>query len=189
MNRLYIVLLGVTLASGCARAHAKAVPDNPPLDMPAPPPRDVESNEDNPPEPVGLPAEPARSPIRNPSPPPQTRTESPRSDPKPETPPPEPPRPATAEEPARPPSSNLQTTPTGEVEELEKAIRAAMAHAQQDLNRIDYRSLNQGAREQYEAAKSFIRQADDAIRVKNFEFAKTVADKASVLAAQLAGRR
>jgi hypothetical protein len=92
------------------------------------------------------------------------------------------------EEPAPPPSP-LQTTPASDVDELEKTIRAAMARAQHDLNRIDYRSLNPEARDQYESVKSLIRQADDAIRVKNFEFAKTVADKAAVLAAQLAGRR
>jgi len=72
---------------------------------------------------------------------------------------------------------------------LENAVRAAVARARHDLNRVDYRSLNPEARNQYEVAKSFIRQADDAIRVKNLEFAKTVADKAAVLAAQLAGRR
>jgi hypothetical protein len=188
MKRLSIFLLGAMLASGCARAHAKAAPDNPPLDMPAPPEREVESSDENAPVPVELPAEPARSTIRRAPPPPQTRTDTPRSESKPETPPAEPPKPPVAEETPRPPSP-LQTTPAGEVGELEKAIRAATARAQHDLNRVDYRSLNPEAREQYEYAKGFIRQADDAIRVKNFEFAKTVADKAAVIAAQLAGRR
>jgi hypothetical protein len=189
MKRFYIFLLGATLASGCARAHAKAAPDNPPLDMPAPPPRVVESIDENPQVPVELPAEPARSTIRRPPPPPQTRTDSPRPESKPETPPAEPAKPPAAEEPAPPAASPLQTTPAGDVDELEKTIRAAMARAQHDLNRIDYRSLNPEARDQYESAKSLIRQADDAIRVKNFEFAKTVADKAAIVAAQLAGRR
>jgi len=188
MKRFSIFLLGATLASGCVRAHAKAAPDNPPLDMPAPPPRVVESSDENPPVPVELPAEPARSTIRHPTPPPQTRTDSPRPESKPETPPPEPAKPPAVEEPVPPPSP-LQTTPTGDVGELEKTIRAAMARAQHDLNRIDYRSLSPEARAQYESAKSLIRQADDAIRVKNFEYAKTVADKAAVLATQLAGRR
>ena len=69
MKRFSIFLLGATLASGCVRAHAKAAPDNPPLDMPAPPPRVVESSDENPPVPVELPAEPARSTIRHPAPP------------------------------------------------------------------------------------------------------------------------
>jgi HAMP domain-containing protein len=186
MRRIYIVLLGAALAAGCVRAHAKAAPDNPPLDMPAPPERVVESTEDNPPTPVELPSEPARTSIRHAPPPP--RIEPPRAEPKPETPPPEAPKPPVAEEPphAAPP---LQTTPAEEVGELENSIRTLMSRAQQDLNRIDYRTLNPEAKNQYEIAKGFIRQADDAIRVKNLEFARTVADKAAVIAAQLAGRR
>jgi hypothetical protein len=190
MKRFHIcvLLLGAAIASGCARTQAKTTPDNPPLDMPAPPERDIESNEEDRPLPLELPAEPARSTIP-PRVTPQTRTEPPRSDPKPETPPAaETPRPAPGEEPSRAPS-NLQTIPVAEEAGLEKSIRAAMSRAQRDLNRVDYRSLNQEVRDQYEVAKSLIRQADDAIRVKNLTFAKTVADKAAVLAAQLAGRR
>ena len=56
------------------------------------------------------------------------------------------------------------------------------------LNRIDYRVLNADAKTQYDTAKRFIRQADEAMRAKNLVFAKTVADKAVVLAAQLGGR-
>jgi HAMP domain-containing protein len=186
MTRIYTLLLAAALISGCARAHAKAAPDNPPLDMPAPPSRAIESSEENPPVPVELPTEPARTAIKRPPPP---RTDPPRTEPKPETPPPpsEPPKPA-AEEPPRP-APPLQTTPAEEVGELENAVRGLMSRAQQDLNRVDYRSLNAEAKNQYEVAKSFIRQADDAIRVKNLEFARTVADKAAVIAAQLAGRR
>src|SRR5204862_222234 len=125
MKRFSIFLLGATLASGCVRAHAKAAPDNPPLDMPAPPPRVVESSDENPPVPVELPAEPARSTIRHPTPPPQTRTDSPRPESKPETPPPEPAKPPAVEEPVPPPSP-LQTTPAGDVGELEKTIRPAI---------------------------------------------------------------
>ena len=63
-----------------------------------------------------------------------------------------------------------------------------MARAATDLNRIDYRVLNADARTQYDTAKRFIRQADDAIRSKNLVFAKSLADKAAVLAVQLGGR-
>jgi len=187
MRRIYILLLGAALASGCARAHAKAAPENPPLDMPAPPERVVEPSEENPPAtPVELPSEPARTAIKRvPAP---ARSEPAHTEPKPETPPPEPPKPPVAEEPPRP-ASPLQTTPAEEVGELENAIRTALSHAQSDLNRVDYRLLNPEARNQYDIAKGFIRQADDAIRVKNLEYAKTVADKAAAMAAQLAGRR
>jgi hypothetical protein len=189
MKRLYIALLGAVMVAGCARTHARTTPDNPPLDMPPPPAHEVETNDENPQSIVGLPSEPAHTPLPRPTPPPQTRTESPRIEPKPPEPAaPEPPKPSAAEEPARP-ASTLQTTPTAVEAELEKEIRTMMGRAQHDLNRVDYRSLSRDARDQYESAKSLIRQADDAIRVRNLPFARTVADKAVVLAAQLAGRR
>ena len=81
----------------------------------------------------------------------------------------------------------LQTTPAAEQGEVERAIRATMTRAGGDLNRIDYRALNADARTQYDTAKRFIQQAEDAIRMKNLPFAKNLADKAAVLAAQLCG--
>jgi hypothetical protein len=41
---------------------------------------------------------------------------------------------------------------------------------------------------QYDTAKRFIEQADEAIRMKNLPFAKNLADKAAVLMVQLAAR-
>lgn len=180
---LAVVCVAAVLASGCMRARASTVPSLPPLDMPAPPPRvlmpievavEVEEPE---PEPVP-PEEPRRAP-----PPPRPRAAAP-------SPPVEPPK--AAEEPKPPPpppATTLQTTPAAEQGEVERAIRATMTKAGADLNRIDYRALNANARTQYDTAKRFIQQAEDAIRLKNLPFAKTVADKAAVLAAQLLGGR
>jgi len=70
----------------------------------------------------------------------------------------------------------------------ERAVRATMVRATADLNRIDYRVLNADARTQYDTAKRFIQQADDAIRGKNLVLAKNLADKAAAIAAQQAGR-
>jgi hypothetical protein len=177
------------LFSGCARAKANVTPDAP-LAVPPPPPRDVEPTESESPQPVPLPQEPARNTPARPRPTPpreQPRTEAPRPEPaRPETPPAEPPKPI--EEPLTAPSTTLQTTsPTAEGE-LERGVRAAIQKATGDLSRIDYRALNEDARTQYDTAKRFIRQAEDAIRAKNLVFAKSVADKAVVLAAQLGGR-
>jgi hypothetical protein len=97
----------------------------------------------------------------------------------------EPPKPA--EEPPKPPA-NLQTTPAQAEGEVERTIRASLTRANADLNRIDYRVLNADARTQYDTAKRFIRQADDALKTKNLVFAKNLADKAAALAAQLGGR-
>ncbi|HJZ77288.1 MAG TPA: hypothetical protein VKE51_36400 [Vicinamibacterales bacterium] len=116
------------------------------------------------------------------------RPEAPRPDPaRPEPPPPEPPKPA--EEPKPPPAPpTLQTTPANAEVELERTIRTLLGRANTDLNRIDYRALNKEARTQYDTAKRFIAQAEGGLHEKNLQFAKSVADKAATIAAQLAGR-
>ena len=165
------------LIAGCTRAHAKTAPDAPPLDMPVPPPRDVEPKVAEVPAPAPLAEEPEparRAPAR-------PRPAPPRSEPAPA----EPPKPV--EEPARPPTT-LQTTPAGAEGEVERTIRTVLTRATADLNRIDYRALNADARTQYDTAKRFVSQAQDALRGKNLVFARNLADKAAALAAQLAGR-
>lgn len=174
-------------SAACHRAHAKTLPESPPLEMPAAPPREVEPIEVETPQPMPLPQEPARTPSPRLRPPVREqapRVEPPRTEPpKTEQPPAEPPKPE--EEPAKPPTL-LQTTPPNTEGDLERGIRATLTRAQTDLNRIDAARLNADARVQYETAKSFIRQAEQAVRAKNLLFAKSVADKAAVLAAQLA---
>jgi outer membrane biosynthesis protein TonB len=174
--------------AGCSHAHAKASPPSPPLDVPAPPPRAVEPNDAEAPAPVPLPQEPARNAPPRPRPTPpreQPRPEAPRTEaPKPEPPATETPKP---EEPPKPPTT-LQTIPTTAEGEVERVIRATLQRANGDLNHVDYRALNADARSQYDTAKGMIRQADDAVRAKNLVFAKNLADKATALAAQLAGR-
>jgi hypothetical protein len=187
-----VALLSAALlaGSGCARAKAKTAPDAPPLDMPAPPPRDVETTEAEPPAPVALPTEPARNapPRPRPSTAQPPRTTEPREAPKPEAPTPVIETPKPPEEPPKPPPSTLQTTPAQAEGEVERTIRATLSKANADLSRIDYRVLNADARNQYDTAKSFMRQADSAIRAKNLVFAQTVAEKAAALAAQLGGK-
>src|SRR5438477_3382112 len=159
-----LALVGA-LASGCASAHAKTASDAPPLDMPAPPPRVVDATEVEPPQPATLPDEPARH-----TPPPPTRRPPPRSDanrqsePPPSTPPAEAPKPAA--EPAKPPPA-LQTTPTDVAEKEEQQIRTLLGRANTDLSHVDYQRLNADARTQYETAKRFVTQAEDALRTKN----------------------
>ena len=181
------VLLAVAM-TGCARAHAKTVPDLPdaPLVVPPPPPHDVVSTDVEAPQPP--PPAPAPEPAPQTVPPrprPAAAREQPRAEaPKPEPPPPEP---KPADEPPRP-TNTLQTTPATVEGELERTVRATLTRASNELGRIDYRVLNTDAREQYDTAKRFIRQAEDAVRVKNLVFAKNLADKAAAIAAQLGGR-
>ena len=190
MMKLYPLLLVSVLASGCVRTAAKTTPDAPPLDMPAPPPREMEPNDAETPAPVPLVSEPARSTPQRPRPAPRENPPRPAEPAKPVEPPKiEPPieTPLPVEEAPRPPST-LQTTPTTAEGEVERGIRASLSRANLDLNRIDYRLLNADAKTQYDTAKRFIRQADDAMRAKNLVFAKSLADKAAALAAQLGGK-
>jgi len=194
-RRLYIGLVCAAIAlpmtsAACARPKAKTIAELPPLEMPPAPPREIESNESEPPPPVLLPTEPARNA------PPRTRPSAPAREPRAsETARPEPARPETTTEIESPraeevprPATTLQTTPPEAEGEVERNIRQTMQRATNDLNRIDYRVLNADARTQYDTAKSLIKQADTAVKSKNLVFAKSVADKAAALAAQLGGK-
>ena len=179
------LLLLIPIVSGCTRARAKTVPTLPPLDMPAPPPRIVlpMQAEAEVQEPLPVAEEPRRpqpAPVRPRSTPPADASRTA-----------EPPPPAPAPPVPAAPSANtvLQTTPAAEQGEVERGIRATMTRATAELGRIDYRVLNADARSQYDTAKRFVQQADDAIRMKNLPFAKNLADKAAALAAQLGGNK
>jgi len=109
-----LVLAGV-LMSGCVRAQAKVTPDQP-LDVPAPPPREVDVNDSEPPPPVPLVTEPARNAPSRSRPAQPQRIEPARPDPtKPDQPlPPEAPKPPEEIKPPAPPApppTVLQTTP------------------------------------------------------------------------------
>jgi outer membrane biosynthesis protein TonB len=187
LSALLLFCFAALSSAACVRAAAKTTPDMPALAMPEPPPRDVEPTEVETPAPVPLVTEPSRNTPARPRP----TAPPPRTEPKPEPPKPEPPAtveaPKPPEEPAKPPTT-LQTTPATAEGEVERGIRVSLQHANADLSRVDYRALNADARTQYDTAKRFVRQADDAIRTKNLVFAKNLAEKAATIAAQLAGR-
>ena len=186
MRTIAILLLALSVTA-CSHAHAKASPQNPALDVPLPPEHDVEPTETDVPQPVPLAQEPARNapPRSRPAPAPTpSRTEPPASKPEPPPPPAVEVKPEEAPRPAAP----LQTMPTTAEGEAERAIRSTLQRANTDLSRVDYRVLNSDARNQYDTAKRIIGQAEDNIRSRNLVFAKTLADKAAQLAAQLAAR-
>ena len=187
VNRLAgVVTLAVLAASasGCARLFARSI--GPPLNMPSPPARvvpiesqpivvapptvdDVPSRAPEPIDPTP-PAPPVRVDRTEPVPPP--RTEAPADA-----------GAVAAPTPAPTPPPALQTTanPT----EAEQRTRAALEHAKRDLGRIDLRRLSTDARAQYEIARRFVQQAEDALRARNPLFAEQLADKAATLAALL----
>jgi hypothetical protein len=176
-----LVLLSAVL-SGCAHAQARTIAEMPPLDVPAPPPRSVEPVGTEPPPPVGLVAPPSR-PV---TPAPAQVARPPRLD----APPADASKPAddTARTTPVPPPATLQTVPAQQETELESRIRTTLSRATADLSRVDYGRLNPNARSQYDSAKRFVTQAEDALRARNLVYAGTLADKAGELAAQLAGR-
>lgn len=182
--------LWLSASASCAHPRASAVADAPPLDVPPAPPRISEPVDTETPQPMPLVEEPARhAPAR--SRPSSSRPETQRNEPqRPEGQPAPPP----SAEPARPVEDasktppTLQTTPPGAEGEMERIIRQQLQRASNDLGRIDYRALSADAKTQYDTAKRFVQQADEALHARNLVFAKTVADKAAALAAQLAGR-
>ena len=188
------VLLGVVVSvvslvstAGCFRAQARAIPEFvPELEVPAPPPRIVDPVLVQVPEPVGLPDEPTQN-TQIPRPPaPGVRVDTA----KPDTSKPEPvaadqPRPLES---LRPPQTTLQTTPVEQEADVLRKVRDLLARATADLSRVDYNRLSAGARTQYDQAKRFGDQADEALKGKNLVFAGYLADKAATLAAQLSGR-
>lgn len=179
-------------AVGCgAKAQARTPTDRPPLDAPPPPPRVIAS------APVETGTESGEKPVvgapgtTTSRPPSTTRpggATTSRPDAKPESPKPEP-VPEKVEPPRPEPSAGLlQTTPPGNEAEAEKNIRALLTTAGQTLARVDYRALKPDARTQYNTAKRFMQQAEDALKAKNFAFAQKLADKAAELARSLPGR-
>ena len=190
-RRIVLAFLHVCLvagfASGCmrARATAKITPPPPPLDVPLPPPRLVEAAEETPPpEPLTLPAEPTRSTLPRPRTPPAPAQQT-ESSKQPAEPPKAPEEPKEVKPPA---ATTLRKTPTQKEGELERRTRGLLLEATSNLNRIDYGRLNPDAKGQYDSAKGFVRQAEDALRTQNLVFASYLADKAATLAAQLRGK-
>jgi type IV secretory pathway VirB10-like protein len=188
-GRLAVACCAVALAlaaAGCAKTQAKTVPDGPPLEVPAPPPRVIAPIDEplaatpaEPAEPAPAPASTTRRPVRRA--PAATdvpqRTEQP---PAVETGPPQ-----AAPEPVAPaaPPATLRAPGTAE-----KPVRDRLGVAQRDLGRVDYSKLSEDGRAQYEQSKRFIQQAEQALKDQNIVFAQTLADKAATLAAELLGR-
>ena len=96
--------------------------------------------------------------------------------------PPPPANPPVTEPPAAPPPV-LQTTSNGAEEE--RKVQSTLKKAHDDLNRVTYASLKSDARAHYDLAQSFIRQAENALKIRNYPFAAQLAEKAANLASQL----
>jgi hypothetical protein len=180
---LFGVGVAAVSAAGCAKARAATVPDGPPLAMPLPPPRVFVPVDEEQPLAAG-PAVPETPTAEAPKLPPRRPVPRAASAPEPEKPEPAPQPPTPAPEPQR----ELRAASTPADAEADKKIRALLGVATKNLGKVDYQKLSVLGREQYEQAKSFGEQAGEALALRNYVFAETLADKAAKLASELLGR-
>lgn len=176
--KLILISLLVGLSGvACAKARASteiAVPD---LLPPPPPPRVIERFAIDPvptiePSPVdsALATPPARTPPRVVAKPEPAKPED---------------APALPERPTpTPPALTLKPGP-GVQAQTEASIRTLLDRATRDLQRVNYAALNADGRAQFDAARRFKEQAEDALKTANLAFAGKLADKAATMAAIL----
>ena len=170
-----VVLLTASLAACAAKAQVQTEVEVPLLDPPPPPPRVVAVYIEPEPIPVAPAVEPA-VPVRPPARPPRPEQK---------------PEPATTPEPtesvARPsPGPSLTLTPSpGSESQTAAAIRDLLGRATRDLSRVNPASLTADGRSQYETARRFIQQSEEALKARNIVFASKLADKAATMAAVL----
>ncbi|HYE89025.1 MAG TPA: hypothetical protein VEA16_21895 [Vicinamibacterales bacterium] len=176
MRVVAIVVLTAALGACAAKAQVRTEVALPTLDPPAPPPRVVAEYR---PEPEPIVATAPAEPLAPPRPPARPA----RPEQKPE------PAPAAAEPVetvARPSAPALTLTPTpGSETQTVNAIRDLLGRATRDLSRVNSASLNSDGRAQFESARRFIQQAEDALKARNVVFAGKLADKAATMAAVL----
>ena len=172
-----VVLLTATLTACAAKAQVRTEAEMPLLEPPPPPPRVVAVYEPEPgPPPIAPVVEPAM-PVRPPA-----RPARPEQKPEPVTTVAE-----TVEAIARPPSGpSLTMTPSpGSESQTVAAIRALLGRAARDLSRVNAVALNGDGRAQYDQARRFIQQAEEALKTRNIVLAGKLADKAATMAAVL----
>lgn len=179
--RTFYLLLIVTLAGGagasCAKARASTEPVMPVLTPPPPPPRVIEAFPQRPVptiEPGPLEAALTRPP--SPTPPrPATRPEPKEVEPEP-----------VVVEPTPPPPPALTLKPAPSVaSQTQASIRNLLERASDNLRRVKYAALDADGRAQYDTARRFMQQAEEALKDANLAFAGKLADKAATMAAVL----
>jgi hypothetical protein len=176
--RLHPLAVVLALAAGGAGCAARAQvpvpePDLPVLNPPPAPERRVEIYVE--PEAV-TPVEPQPAPEpSSPARPQQAR------------PPAQPPAPGpiVAEgPPTPPPPPALTLTPVpGSEAKTEASIRALLSQVTRDLSRVNPSTLSADGRTQFEAARRFAQQSEDALKARNLVYAGKLADKAAAMAA------
>lgn len=172
MRAVFLIAL-LTLASACATARANGPVEMVPLEVPPVPPRVIVPDIEE----VALSSEAGDA----------ARPAAPRPDAsaKPPEKPADPPKPGTQDPPKVEEAPRVRTPQMANDEQADRTVRAIMGRAQGLLSGVDYRLLSAAARQQYDTARRFITQADNALKIRNYVFARNLADKAETLARQL----
>lgn len=178
MTKLVLIVTVVILSgTACAKARANTEPALPELMPPPPPPRVVEVFAVEPVptiEPSPVESALATPPVKTP----------PKTIAKPEPPKPEE-TPVLTERPAATaPTLTLKPAP-GVQAQTEASIRKHLERASRDLQRVNYAALNADGRAQFDIARGFMQQAEEALKATNLAFASKLADKAATMAAVL----
>jgi hypothetical protein len=160
------------MLSACNKVQAKTPGPAPtPLVVPEPPPR------------LQLPVD------VEPPPPPPPATEKPAAPTTPAKPPQRPPIPTPT--PAPPPASSTgETTPppvvqTSDQAQNETRAREHLRNAENNLSKVQPKSLGRAALDQFESAQKFVRMTKEALTARNYVYAVYCAEKAATLAALL----
>lgn len=193
LSAIGLLFSSVALSAACSSMQASAKRE--PLVVPPAPPRVI----------APVPAPPSEEPVavHEPVPPlpraPRPSRETPRTDPKPAPPgdaqvpvgPTEAesqPKPATPAPAPVAPAPELRTVETPDDGEATRQVRDTIERAGRTLAGIDYRALPKPSQVQYDMAKRFIEQSEEALKTRNFTAAKLMAEKAATIAKELSGR-
>ena len=171
-----LVLLTATLGACAAKAQVRTEVELPLLAPPPPPPRVVVAYAEPEPLPATSAVE-AATPARPPARPARAEQRA-----EPIASPLEPVESAARPSPAA--SLTLTLTPGTEAQTV-TAIRDLMGRAARDLSRVNANALNADGRSQFETARRFLEQAEEALKTRNIVFAGRLADKAATMAAIL----
>lgn len=180
-HNLAVLLLVGLGATGCVTSRAQ-IPEQPPtLVVPPVPPRDIE-----PPVIVEPPVEPPPAPAPAPvatSKPSRPRPAADKPEPKPAEPPPD----SGANLPTPPPVAPLRSAATPSGPEATRQIKEILDTTQKMLDKVDLGTIEKSddKKANYESAKNFLRQADEALRKEELTQARLFAERAQNIAKQL----
>jgi len=176
------------LTAGCTKKVIAAAPAPVPLAVPSVPPRivgPVVVPEDRPQPVAEAPTTPAQRPAPRPNRPASRPAEA-----GPEAPVevPQRARAEGAEPVAATPAPLLRTHETANDAEAAKKVQDILRRAQQNLAKVNLRTLTVNGRAQAEDARRFITQAGEALEKRQLVMALSLADKAEALSTSLANR-